>query len=304
MSDSIRDSVPKRRDLINPTLTALHALGGSAAIREIVNQVIEDMRLSAAIIQVPQPGKANKTALEYELDWARTYLRKYGLIDSSERGVWSLTDKGRKTQHVDPQVVCDSYQQSLRQKRSRKQAQTEKIENNTAESALTENVGDSDEDSSDETASWRDDLLNTLRNMPPDKFERLCERLLRESGFIEVEVTGKSSDGGIDGHGIIRLAGLISFPVLFQCKRYSGSVGSNVVRDFRGAMAGRAEKGLILTTGHFTTEAQREATRDGAPPIDLIDGELLMDKMKELELGVSVEMVEKVEVKKDWFASI
>lgn len=304
MSDSIRDSVPKRRDLINPTLTALHALGGSAAIREIVNQVIEDMRLSAAIIQVPQLGKANKTALEYELDWARTYLRKYGLIDSSERGVWSLTDKGRKTQHVDPQVVCDSYQQSLRQKRSRKQAQTEKIENNTAESAPTENVGDSDEDSSDETASWRDDLLNTLRNMPPDKFERLCERLLRESGFIEVEVTGKSSDGGIDGHGIIRLAGLISFPVLFQCKRYSGSVGSNVVRDFRGAMAGRAEKGLILTTGHFTTEAQREATRDGAPPIDLIDGELLMDKMKELELGVSVEMVEKVEVKKDWFASI
>ena len=140
--------------------------------------------------------------------------------------------------------------------------------------------------------------------MPPDKFERLCERLLRESGFIEVEVTGKSSDGGIDGHGIIRLAGLISFPVLFQCKRYSGSVGAVVVRDFRGAMMGRAEKGLVLTTGRFTTEAQREATRDGVPLIDLIDGELLMDKMKELELGVSVEMVEKVEVKKDWFASI
>ena len=140
--------------------------------------------------------------------------------------------------------------------------------------------------------------------MPPNAFERLCQRLLRESGFVEVEVTGKSGDGGIDGRGIIRLAGLISFPVLFQCKRYSGSVGSNVVRDFRGAMVGRVEKGLVLTTGHFTTDAQREATRDGATPIDLIDGELLMDKMKELELGVSVEMVEKVEVKKDWFASI
>lgn len=140
--------------------------------------------------------------------------------------------------------------------------------------------------------------------MPPDAFERLCQRLLRESGFVEVEVTGKSGDGGIDGRGIIRLAGLISFPVLFQCKRYSGSVGSNVVRDFRGAMAGRAERGLVLTTGHFTTEAQREATRPGVSLIDLIDSELLMDKMKELELGVSVEMVEKVEVKKDWFASI
>ena len=139
-------------------------------------------------------------------------------------------------------------------------------------------------------------MLDTLQNIPPDAFERLCQRLLRESGFIEVEVTGKSGDGGIDGHGIIRLAGLISFPVLFQCKRYSGSVGASVVRDFRGAMVGRAEKGLILTTGRFTIEAQREATRDGATPIDLIDGELLMDKMKELKLGVSAKMVEVVEV--------
>ena len=193
MTDNIRSSVPKRRDLINPTLAALHALGGSAANREIVNQVIEDMGLSAII---------------------------------------------------------------------------------------------------------------TLRNMSPDAFERLCQRLLRESGFIEVEVTGRSGDGGIDGHGIIRLAGLISFPVPFQCKRYSGSVSPSVVRDFRGAMMGRAEKGVILTTGGFTKEAQREATRDGATPIDLIDGELLMDKMKELKLGVSAKMVEVVEVDKDWFASI
>lgn len=304
MSGSIRDRVPRCRDLIKPTLDALHRLGGSANNREIVSQVIEDMGLSAAITQVPYSGKANRTALEDELGWARTYLRKYGLIDNSERGVWSLTAKGQQTQDVDPQAVCDSYQQSLRQKRTRKQAQTEQIENNTAESALTENVENSAEDSADETAYWREDLLDTLRDMPPDAFERLCQRLLRESGFVEVEVTGKSGDGGIDGRGIIRLAGLISFPVLFQCKRYSGSVGAGVVRDFRGAMAGRAERGLILTTGGFTKEAQREATRPGVSLIDLIDSELLMDKMKELELGVSVEMVEKVEVKKDWFASI
>ena len=134
----------------------------------------------------------------------------------------------------------------------------------------------------------------------------MCQRLLRESGFIEVEVTGRPGDDGIDGHGIIRLVGLISFPVLFQCKRYSGSVSPSVVRDFRGAMMGRAEKGVILTTGGFTKEAQREATRDGVPLIDLIDGELLIDKIKELELGVSVrkKMVEVVEVDRDWFASI
>ena len=292
MTDSVRDRVPNYLDLMKPTLAALHRLGGSANNREIVNQVIEDMGLSDDIVQVPyrgkaKRGKANMTALEDELGWARTYLKKYGLIDNSERGVWSLTAKGQQTQDVDPQAVRDFYRS---QRRTLEQA-----EDTPAEEAET---------SAEETASWREDLLDTLRNMPPDAFERLCQRLLRESGFVEVEVTGKSGDGGIDGHGIIRLAGLISFPVLFQCKRYSGSVGSNVVRDFRGAMVGRVEKGLILTTGHFTTDAQREATRDGATPIDLIDGELLMDKMKELELGMSVEMVEKVEVKKDWFASI
>lgn len=287
MTDSVRDRVPNYLDLMKPTLAALHRLGGSANNREIVNQVIEDMGLSDDIVQVPYRGKANMTALEDELGWARTYLKKYGLIDNSERGVWSLTAKGQQTQDVDPQAVRDFYRS---QRRTLEQA-----EDTPAEEAET---------SAEETASWREDLLDTLRNMPPDAFERLCQRLLRESGFVEVEVTGKSGDGGIDGRGIIRLAGLISFPVLFQCKRYSGSVGSNVVRDFRGAMVGRVEKGLVLTTGHFTTDAQREATRDGATPIDLIDGELLMDKMKELELGVSVEMVEKVEVKKDWFASI
>ena len=124
--------------------------------------------------------------------------------------------------------------------------------------------------------------------------------------LLRLRSRGRSGDGGIDGHGIIRLAGLISFPVLFQCKRYSGSVSPSVVRDFRGAMMGRAEKGVILTTGGFTKEAQREATRDGVPLIDLIDGELLIDKIKELELGVSVrkKMVEVVEVDRDWFASI
>ena len=304
MTDNVNvDAVPREVDLLNPTLTALHALGGSASISEIANRVIEDMGLSAAITQIPcsrgkKSGREERmTELEYRLGFARTYLKNYGLLESLKRGVWSLTAKGRETQRVDPKEVVDSYRRYLKQKRSRKQAETKKV-------ALVEEIATSAEDPADETASWREDLLDTLRNMPPDAFERLCQRLLRESGFIEVEVTGRSGDGGIDGHGIIRLAGLISFPVLFQCKRYSGSVSPSVVRDFRGAMMGRAEKGVILTTGGFTKEAQREATRDGATPIDLIDGELLMDKMNELKLGVSAKMVEVVEVDKDWFASI
>ena len=292
-----RDSVPKRADLLNPTLTALHALGGSASNKEINNRVSEDMGLSAAITRVPHRTK-NITELEDRLQWDRTYLKAYGLIDNSERGVWSLTTKGRETQRVDdPEGVINFYRQRKRKKQARKQAKTE-------EEDPAENFENLAEDTAEETTAWREDLLETLQNISPDAFERLCQRLLRESGFTEVVVTGKSGDGGIDGHGIIRFAGLISFPVLFQCKRYSGSVSPGAVRDFRGAMMGRAEKGLILTTGSFTKEAQREATRDGVPLIDLIDGELLMDKMKELELGVSAKMVEVVEVDKDWFASI
>ena len=133
--------------------------------------------------------------------------------------------------------------------------------------------------------SWRDELLDALLKMDPSAFERLVQRLLRESGFIQVEVTGQSGDGGIDGKGIMRLGGLLSFHVIFQCKRYKGSVTVSQVRDFRGAMVGRADKGLLITTGNFTKDAVREATRDGAPAIDLIDGDLLIDKLKELELA-------------------
>ena len=283
MTDNVNaDGVLRRDDFLDPILATLHELGGSASRGELKNKVIENMGL---------PPDQTK----YNVGFSISRLKRLGFIDNSERGVWSLTAKGWETQYVDPKEIERLVRQ---QREARKQTQTEK------EAALTEKVENSAEDPADETASWREDLLETLQNISPDAFERLCQRLLRESGFTEVVVTGKSGDGGIDGHGIIRFAGLISFPVLFQCKRYSGSVSPGAVRDFRGAMMGRAEKGLILTTGSFIKEAQREATRDGVPLIDLIDGELLMDKMKELKLGLSAKMVEVVEVDKNWFASI
>jgi restriction system protein len=143
-----------------------------------------------------------------------------------------------------------------------------------------------------------------LFDLRPAAFERLCQRLLRESGFVEVRVTGQSGDGGIDGVGIVRLGGLLGFPVLFQCKRYRGSVGASAIRDFRGAMIGRADRGLSLTTGTFSREARQEATRDGAPPIDLVDGEQLLDKLKELGPGVQIKMVERVRVVPEFFREI
>jgi restriction system protein len=226
--------------------------------------------------------------LEYRSAWARTYLRKAGLIENSERGIWALTAEGAKVASVDGRQVARDIARQFQLERA--------TENEPAGAPV---AGESEA-----ALSWEDKLIAVLQAMDPIAFERLCQRLLRESGFIEVEVTKRSGDGGIDGHGTIRIGGLISFNVLFQSKRYKGNIGPETVRDFRGAMVGRADKGMIISTGGFTLEARREATRDGAPPIDLIDGRLLAEKLKELKLGVKTNLVEHVEVLDEWFRAI
>jgi restriction system protein len=181
-----------------------------------------------------------------------------------------------------------------------------KIQNQRKDLELPEAIATKD---ADEVAAdlsdiiWTERLLGVIGQIEPAAFERLCQRLLRESGFIKVEVTGRPSDGGIDGIGVLRM-NLVSFQVLFQCKRYKGTVGAGVVRDFRGAMVGRADKGLIITTGTFTSDARKEATRDGAPAIDLIDGENLCILLKDRRLGVQVQLVEEINVDDKFFKSI
>ncbi len=285
-------SVPTHIELLRPTLEALQSLGGSANIIELRDQVIEDLRLPQEVTEQPHPGKSNRTELEYRLAWSRTYLKIYGAITNSSRAVWSLTPKGHEMTTLDPQAVARFVREQSRREREGKVGSEEAQDVQTTPEAEVE------------TASWRETLMNTLLDMPPDAFERLCQRLLRESGFIQVEVTGRSGDGGIDGHGVVRLAGLLSFPVIFQCKRYRNPVTVGVVRDFRGAMVGRADKGLIITTSSFTRDALSEATRDGAPPIDLIDGELLMDRMRDLNLGIVTKQIEVAEVDTGWFSTI
>ncbi|MGI8497743.1 MAG: restriction endonuclease [Gemmatimonadaceae bacterium] len=275
---------------MNPTLKALRELGGSASIAELVDKVVDIVRPSKEILEHPH-GDGAQTELEYQLAWARTYLKKYGLVTNSAHGVWALTPKAAEMSTVDIAEVVKVVRAS---RQPRKAAPRGKIAD-----APTNAEGDLDQ-----FVDWREVLREILLAMTPAAFERLCQRLLRESGFIEVEVTGRSGDGGLDGHGIIRVAGLISFPVMFQCKRYSGNAGPSAVRDFRGAMMGRADKGLIISTGGFTRDARAEATRDGAPPIDLINGDLLADKLKDLALGVRTRQVEQVDVDANWFGTL
>ena len=277
-------------DLFNPTLKALKNLGGSGSVSEIEEQVIDILKLKEDAIN--EIHRESTTKLTYRLAWARNYLKRYELLENSSRGVWALTESGQKTNEVDKEKVKKAVVKKDKEQRINKQ-KVKKGEPDLEDK--TEEV---------EEFGWQDKLIETMKGIHPDQFERLCQRLLRELGFVNVEVTGRTNDGGIDGKGIIKLGGVLSYHVVFQAKRYQGSVSSSVIRDFRGAMSGRADKGLILTTGSFTREAKKEATRDGATPIDLIDGNEFAERLKELNLGVSVEMVEEVRIKSDWFKNL
>ncbi len=287
-------AVPKYNELFNPTFQALKKLGGSASITELNEEVIRSLNLTEADITQPHRPNDRQTEIEYRLAWSRSYLKNFGLIENSGRGIWIITGKGNAFEHVNPIEVTRAVN------KARKRTQNE------PEDRLPESlpIASSAVDEAVLEQSWKDQLLATLRGLAPDAFERLCQRLLRESGFVEVKVTGRTGDGGIDGVGRVKIGGLLGFPIVFQCKRYQGSVGSSVVREFRGAMMGRADRGLILTTGTFTRDARQEATRDGVPPIDLLDGDELLDKLKELRLGVTVQMIEEVGVDMHWFQAI
>jgi restriction system protein len=222
------------------------------------------------------------------------------LLTNSARGVWTVTDAGTallndrsiddraKREHV--RALWAGYQAERRRtdrhRRQRKQVVPRDMEPS-------------------EDSDWKTQLLEQLMGMPPDRFERLAQRLLREADFDSVNVIGRSGDGGIDVVGVYRL-GLVSFPVFVQCKRYRGSVPVGAVRDLRGAMTGRGDKGLLVTTGTFTAEARREATRDGAPPLDLIDGERLCVLLKQYELGVRTDTrtVEEVSIESSFFSDL
>ena len=245
-----------------------------------------------SVLHVDGPG----SEIQYRLAWTRTYLKGMGLLDNSARGVWALTDKGRDPT-LDEATVLKLHAEYTAQLRARQRARR-KAER-AREPATVDGAGQ------EPARDWKEELLDALLAMPPAGFERLAQRLLREAGFISATVMGRSGDGGIDGLGVYRLS-LVSFPVYFQCKRYSGGVGPGVVRDFRGAMAGRGDKGLLITTGSFTGDAKREATRDGAPPIDLIDGDGLCDLLKKYELGVqtTVRQVEEITVHSEFFTDV
>ena len=245
MADSL---LPTFDQFLNPLLDALRALGGSARPGEAYAHIAETLQLTED--QLAEQNQDGTSKFENRVAWARFYLAKAGYIDSSRWGVWALTEKARM---VDT-FSRDQIDQLLRDVQSRSIGRTSSLADQEPPVPIQ-----TEQDSTTPEAvrgDYREVVLRIVRTLPPAGFERLCQRLLRESGFQQVRVTGRSGDQGVDGIGVLSVNPFVSFKVLFQCKRYTGVVGPAEVRDFRGAMTGRADKGLIITTGTFSTEAR------------------------------------------------
>jgi restriction system protein len=267
-------SGPDFMKYVIPIIEILKELGGSGNPSEVTDLIIEKYNITEAELELK--NKNGGSTVKNRIAWARFYLVKGGVLDSSKRGVWSL--KGNLYETLNEKNISSFFKTVHEQFEIEKSRSEKTPSRNSLDESINENVEDE---------NYKEKLLDLLKDLPASGFEKICQRLLRESGFTQVKVTGKSGDGGIDGYGVLELNPLMSFKVLFQSKRYKDVVATDKVRDFRGAMAGRADKGIIITTGRFTQDAKNEAVRDGVPPIELVDGEKLVSMFEKLELGLT-----------------
>jgi restriction system protein len=266
---------------MGPLLDCLRALGGSAKPREVSPWIARELKLPTSITESSLKSGANR--FHNQVQWARQYLVWAGLLDDSRRGIWALTPLGWKTR-LDETAAHAVFLDRVRvnQAAARHDASLPAATPDEPESVPPDEVQDAG-------------LLGVLKSLPPYGFELICGRLLREHGFEDVEVTQRSRDGGIDGYGLLRLSPFVSMRVAFQAKRYKDVVSRSTVGEFRNAMLGRAEKGVFITTGRFTADAESEATRDGVIPVELIDGDRLVELFQDAKIGVKPKTVYEVD---------
>ncbi len=294
MNPSPRD-LPKHDDLFWPVVLALRQLDGSADNDHLVEKVSELLALPDELTAIPHKS-GPQSEIGYRIAWSKTWLKWGGMLDNPERGVWVLTELGRRASENEVNSVS-KRRRAGSAARGKPEPAKPKLVGETAEEAPTSE--ELDDYASDD---WQTALLSVIKAMPASGFERLVRLLLLRLGFSHVEVVGRSGDGGIDLLGVVKINNVLSFRVLAQCKRYKDSVGPGDMRNFRGAMQGRTDKGIFITSGRFTREAKTEASRDGVPTIDLVDGEALGKLLKDLKMGVDTEMIERVTVQQQFFS--
>jgi restriction system protein len=293
---SVMASGPKFIRFFWPILTGLRELGGSAAPREVIDLVVE--RLGIGDDERAERTKSGTLRVDNQVHWARNYLVWAGLLDGSQRGRWSLSQAGWELP-LDEQSPESAHElfKGVRAERG--------PEWGKAEADIHDADDDSDEPAApvDESESSDLALVNELRAtilaISPAGFEGLCKRLLTELGLKQLRAVGQAGDRGIDVEGHLRVNSVVSFRVGVQCKLYAdgNKVSPRQIREFQGAL-GPFDRGIFMTTSVFTQQAEEQASSPGYKPIDLIDGERLIELLRDYWLGIQQITV----VDKDFFA--
>lgn len=255
--------MPKQSEIELPLLQTLSRLPNGQARPADVYPLLEK-RFSALTkedLQEELASGGNKWT--NRVQWVRQALVAAGDMTNAQRGIWAITDKGRArlAASTSPAGSADRGPTNL--------------------VALHEEY----------VAQFKDNMLERLMALTPEQFEHFAKKLLTAYGFVNVAVTAKSHDGGIDGHGALKV-GLARMNVAFQCKRWQNSVQRPEVDKFRGAIQGEFEQGIFFTTSEFTEGAKGASLKRGAVPIVLLDGESIVDLMIEKQFGVQRQPLE------------
>ena len=297
MSELI-DGLPKHDELFWPVVRALRQLDGSADNEQLVEKVSELLEIDDELTAIPHKA-GPQTEIGYRIAWVKSWLKWGGMVDNPRRAVWVLTELGRGAAEDEVNAVRQRRRAEAAQKRKAKLSRAHINDSDDLDEAPSSEELDQFKDD-----DWQNELLDIIRGIEAQAFERLARQLLLSLGFSHVEVVGKSGDGGIDLLGVVKINDVLTFRVLAQCKRYKGTVAPKDIRDFRGAMQGRTDKGIYITSGRYSRDARKEASRDGVPEIDLVDGEGLANLLKRLQMGVETKLVERVIIRKEFFSKI
>ena len=259
--------MPKQRDMEIPLLKCLEEIGGKAKPSEIYTHMrrffpdLTDLELTETLAT-----GSNKWT--NRIQWVRQRLVSVGEMASPEHGVWSITEKGRR-RLADLAATNVSHE-------SQAVKETEVVSGGpiNLEELVEDYVG-----------AFKQKVIQKLQDLRPDQFERFAGALLTAYGFVQVKVTGRAGDGGIDGYGGLKV-GLATLNAAFQCKRWQEKVGSPEIDKFRGAIQGEFEQGIFFTTSDFTAQARDASIKKGAVPIILVNGDAFVQLMIEKQLGV------------------
>jgi restriction system protein len=249
--------MPKQAEIEIPLLKVIAGLENGQGRPHDIYPLLEKWFPSLTKQDMEERLESGTPKWTNRVQWVRQALLTKGELASPERGLWAITEKGRARLAVAGKSV-------------------------EVEHALPANLLALHEEYA---AQFKANLLDRLLDLSPVQFEHFAKKLLIAYGFISMEVTSVSHDGGIDGYGMLKV-GVTTINVAFQCKRWQKSVQRPEVDKFRGAIQGEFEQGIFFTTSDFTDGAKAVSLRKGAVPIILLDGESIVDLMLDKQFGV------------------